>query len=123
MTIDKGTPLSVEFPVPYLEVRDRESVPVLSGLVLYVPACDPLRSGTPALQLLDWRRCRIAALFGQTASDLTPPCRRSRASHRRMHCIQMVILKGLTLASVQVVDAKSNVKPEYRNCGEGEDPN
>jgi len=40
-----------------------------------------------------------------------------------MHCIQMVILKGLTLASVQVVDAKSNVKPEYRNCGEGEDPN
>ena len=98
-------------------------MPVLSGLVLYVPACDPLRSGTPALQLLDWRRCRIAALFGQTASDLTPPCRRSRASHRRMHCIQMVILKGLTLASVQVVDAKSNVKPEYRNCGEGEDPN
>ena len=30
----------------------------------------------------------------------------------------MVILKGVTLASVQVVDAKSNVKPEYGNCGE-----
>jgi len=35
----------------------------------------------------------------------------------------MVILKGVTLASVQVVDAKSDVKPEYRNCGEDEDPN
>jgi len=34
----------------------------------------------------------------------------------------MVILKGETLASVHVVDTNSNVKPEYRNCDEGEDP-
>jgi hypothetical protein len=35
----------------------------------------------------------------------------------------MVILKGVTLASVQIVDANSNVKPEYGNCGKDEDPN
>jgi hypothetical protein len=35
----------------------------------------------------------------------------------------MVTLKGVAFAGVQVVDAKGNVKPEYRNCCEGKDPN
>jgi hypothetical protein len=35
----------------------------------------------------------------------------------------MVTLKGVASASVQVVEAKGNVKSEYRNCCEGEDPN
>jgi hypothetical protein len=29
------------------------------GLVLYVQASDPMRRGTPALQLLESRRCRV----------------------------------------------------------------
>jgi len=37
-------------------------VPGLSGLVLYVQACDPMRRGTPALQLLVSRRSRTAPL-------------------------------------------------------------
>ena len=54
----------------FLEQRNRES-PVLSGLVLYVRACDPKRRGRPSLPLLDWRRCR-------TAARRCPATRRSR---------------------------------------------
>jgi len=35
----------------------------------------------------------------------------------------MMTLKGVTSASVQFVDAKGNVKSEYSNCCEGENPN
>ena len=57
VAIDKGTPPSVEFPVPYLEVRDRESPCRCSAVSFFV--CCP---GMPRAELTPLRQKRSRAV-------------------------------------------------------------